>query len=434
MSDQHHPRGSFADLEVAMPDVAGSSSQSEPTDERLLLDYVASQDAGAFAAIMRRHGGLVAGVCRRVLGREQDVEDAFQATFLVLVRKAPSLNRPNLLGNWLYGVAYRVASKIRSANLRRRTQEAAMADLQAPDADDDASWRDLRAVLDDELRRLPERYRRPVVLFYLEGKSAEEVASALGRPRGTVLSQLARAREQLRVRLSRRKLALSVGVLASLLERTASADAAVPDRLLDLGMQTLPASGATVSAQARLLARQVLNEMLRRRLWTAGSLLCAVLLTPWLGCLSYKALNAPPTGVVQAQAKSDLDRLQGDWQVVGVELDGRTLPRDQFPFTSLRIRDDTIVHEGGKGVHPSLKLSVQLFPAQLPKAMDMRGEGYHGELFNAIYTLEGDTLTICRPDESQPRLDDAQRPAEIASKPGSKTLLYSAKRVPPAGP
>jgi RNA polymerase sigma factor (sigma-70 family) len=151
--------------------VAGPSSQSEPTDERLLRAYVASQDAGAFAAIVRRHGGLVSGVCRRVLGREQDVEDAFQATFLVLMRKAPSLGRPNLLGNWLYGVAYRIASKIRSANIRQRTREAPMIDLPAPEAHDETSWRDLRPALDDELRRLPERYRMPIVLFYLEGKS-----------------------------------------------------------------------------------------------------------------------------------------------------------------------------------------------------------------------------------------------------------------------
>src|SRR5260370_32937991 len=155
---------------------------------------------------MRRHGGMVSGVCRRVLGREQDVEDAFQATFLVLVRKAPSLSRPNLLGNWLYGVAYRVASKIRSANIRQRTREAPMVDLPAPDANDDASWRDLRPLLDDELRHLPQRYRRPIALFYLEGKSAGEVAAALGPPRGTVLSQLARAREQMRMRFSPRNL------------------------------------------------------------------------------------------------------------------------------------------------------------------------------------------------------------------------------------
>src|SRR6202043_1861411 len=105
-------------------------------------------------------------------------------------------------------------------NFRQRAREAPMVDLPSSEANEDASWRDLRPVLDDELRRLHQRYRRPIVLFYLEGKSAEEVAVALGRPRGTTLSQLARAREQLRIRLSRRNLALSVGVLAGLLGRT----------------------------------------------------------------------------------------------------------------------------------------------------------------------------------------------------------------------
>jgi RNA polymerase sigma factor (sigma-70 family) len=425
MSGQHDRWGCFVEVEGAMQDVAGSSSQSEPTDERLLRDYVASQDAGAFAAIVRRHGGLVSGVCRRVLGREQDVEDAFQATFLVLVCKAPSLSRPNLLGNWLYGVAYRIASKIRSANMRRRTREAPMVDLPALDANADASWRDLRPVLDDELGRLPERYRRPVVLFYLDGKSAEEVAAALGRRRGTVLSQLARARERLRKRLSRRNLALSVGVLASLLERTASSDAAVPDRLLELGMQTLPAGGAGASAQARLLARQILKEMLRRGIWTIGSLLLAALLAPVAGYLSYGVLHAPPVADVQDEAKSDLAGLQGDWQVVAVEQDGRPLPKDQFPITGLRIRDGTIVHEGGP--HHLLKVRFRLYPEQQPKAMDMESEGYHGEVYSAIYVLEGDALTICRHD-------DRTRPTEMASSPGSNVLLYTAKRIRPAGP
>jgi RNA polymerase sigma factor (sigma-70 family) len=411
-----------------MQNVAGSTSPSELTDERLLRDYLASQDAGAFAAIMRRHGGMVSAVCRRMLWREQDVEDAFQATFLVLLRKAPSLSRPKLLGNWLYGVAYRVASKIRHANFRHRTREAPMVDLPAPEADHDASWRDLRPVLDYELQRLPELYRRPIVLFYLEGKSAEEVATALGRPRNTVLSQLARARERLRVRLARRNLALSVGVLASLLERTASSDATASNRLLDLGMQTLTAGGAAagVSAKASLLAQQVLKDMLRRRLWKIGSLLLAVLLAVWLGFLSYSALRAPPVAGVQAEARSDLDGLQGDWQVVAVEQDGRVLPKDKFPFTSLKIRDDTILHEGR--VHNE-EMVFRVHPERQPKAMDMRSTGYHSseEMHNAIYVLEGDTLTICRPD-------DATRPAEFASSPGSNVLLYTAKRIPPAGP
>jgi RNA polymerase sigma factor (sigma-70 family) len=403
-----------------MQDVAGSNSQIEPTDERLMRDYVANRDAAAFAAIVRRHGRVVSAVCRRILQREQDVEDAFQATFLVLVRKAPSLNRPNLLGNWLYGVAYRIASKIRSANARQRAREAAMVDPPALDTNDDASWRDLRPVLDDELRRLPERYRRPIVLFYLEGKSAEEVAITLGRPRGTILSQLARARERLRARLSRRKLALSLGVLAVLLERTASADVTVPDHLLDIGLQATGSAG--VSTQARLLARDVLKEMFRRRLGTIGSLLLAAILAAGAGFLIYGAFHAPPA--IMADGISDLDALQGSWQVVAVQQGGRALPNDRFPFTTLNISRDTIIHKGG--LH-ELEVRFRLHPEQQPRAIDMESEGYHRDTYKAIYTLKGDTLTICRPYEGQ-------RPAEFISEPGSNILLFTARRIPPAGP
>jgi uncharacterized protein (TIGR03067 family) len=297
-----------------------------------------------------------------------------------------------------------------------------MVDLPAPDANDEANWRDLRPVLDDELQHLPERYRRPVVLFYLEGKSAEEVATALGRPRGTVLSQLARARELLRVRLSRRNVACSVGVLAGLLEGAALADAAVPHRLLDLGMQTLSAGGAGVSAQAGLLAREVLKDMLRRQLWTIGSLVAAALLA---GFLIYGALRASPVGGVQAEARSDLERLQGDWQVDAVEEGGRVLRPEEFPFTSLKIRDDTILHQGGRH---EMKVRFRLQPEQQPAAIDMEiVEGYHHDTFNAIYALDGDTLRICRAYEGV-------RPTRFESKSVSTTLLYSAKRIRPAGP
>jgi RNA polymerase sigma factor (sigma-70 family) len=421
-------RDRLANGEGPMQDVAGSCSQGEPTDECLLREYVARRDAGAFAAIMRRHGGMVFGVCQRILWREQDAEDAFQATFLVLMRKAASLSRPKLLGNWLYGVAYRVASKIRSANIHERTREAPMVDLPAPQADDDMSWRDLRPILDDELQRLPERYRRPIVLFYLEGKSAEEVADTLGRPRGTVLSQLARARQRLRVRLACRNLTLSAGILALLLKRTTSADTAVPDRLLDWGMQahasSLITGGAGISAQARLLARQVLADLLRPRLLTIAALLLAVLVALAVGILRNGPILAPPVPAVQAQSQSDLDGLQGDWQVVAVMRDGRALPEERFPFTRLSIRDDTIFHEA---VVHNQKVSFKLHPEQRPKAIDMQSMGFHSEIYNAIYALEDDTLTICRPG-------DDKRPTEFASKPGSNILLYTAKRIPPAGP
>jgi uncharacterized protein (TIGR03067 family) len=170
--------------------------------------------------------------------------------------------------------------------------------------------------------------------------------------------------------------------------------------------------------------------MLLLKLWTIGSLLFGALLAGWVGFLSYGAVRvrpvaAAPRAVLQTEAKPDLDRLQGDWQVVAVEQGGRVLPKDQFPVTRLKIRHDTIAHEGGP--HDLLIVRFRLHPEQQPRAMDMESQGYHGDSYHAIYALEGDTLTICRPD-------DATRPTELASRPGTNVLLYTAKRIRPAGP
>jgi RNA polymerase sigma factor (sigma-70 family) len=421
---------SLASVEGTMQDVAGPGSEAESADERLLRDYVASRDGGAFAAIMQRHGRMVFGVCRRMLRREQDAEDAFQATFLVLMRKAPRVGKPKLLGNWLYGVAYRVAGKIRQANLKLRTREAPMVDLPAPETNDDVALRELRGIVDDEVQRLPRRYRGPFVLFYLEGKTAEEVASAFGRPRGTILSQLARARERLRGRLACRNLALSAGVLATLLERMASSDAAVPARLLDRGMHVQgPAAAAAssgISAHAALVAQQVLSDLLRRRLLITGSLVLAVLVAIWVGLLSHGAI-APRAALVTVDSRTDLDRLQGDWQVIAFERNGQSLPKDQWPFTRLLIREHTMLQEGR--VHDR-KVSFWLHPEQEPKSMDMQTRAFHTQIDSvfrdAHYTLDGDTLTISRPEEDEGA-------AAAAGKSGQNMVRYMAKRITPAG-
>jgi RNA polymerase sigma factor (sigma-70 family) len=422
----------LADIEGAMHDLAGSGNQAESMDERLLRDYVASQDGRAFAGIMRRHGSMVFGVCRRILRRDQDAEDAFQATFLVLMRKAPKVSNPKLLGNWLYGVAYRVASRIRHANLQHRTREARMVDVPAPEPNDDVSWRELRGVLDDEVQRLPRRYRGPFVLFYLEGKSAEEIATALGRPRGTVLSQLGRARERLRGRLALRNLALSAGVLATLLERTASSNAAVPTRLLDWGMQLQGSSGATieagVSAKAKLVAGQVISDMLRRRLLMTGSIVLAVFLAFAVGILSRGVILAGQGATGRVDLRTDLDRLQGDWQVIAFERNGRSLPKVDWPFTRILIRDHTMLQEG---TAHDRKVSFWVHPEQEPKSMDMQTRAFHSQIdsnFRSVpYTLKENTLTIDRPEEDE-------GPDVSGGKSGENRLRYTAKRITPAGP
>src|SRR5262245_48577912 len=189
----------------------------ELTDTQLLEQFVSRRDPAAFEVLVWRHGPKVLGVCRHVLRHEQDAEDAFQATFLVLVRKAGSIGRRQSVGGWLARVAYRVALRAKVLADRRAAQAIPAADVPAPARPPEVIWCDLRPVLDDELNRLPEKYRAPFILCYLDGKTNEEAARELGCPRGTVASRLAWARERLRARLTRRGLALSAGGLAAAL-------------------------------------------------------------------------------------------------------------------------------------------------------------------------------------------------------------------------
>jgi RNA polymerase sigma factor (sigma-70 family) len=171
--------------------VAGPGDPGTPTDGRLLERFVRNKDESAFQALLQRHGAMVLGVCRRVLGDVHDAEDAFQATFLVLVRKARSIGKADSVGSWLYGVAYRTALKARADAARRRIHERQGGEMSNSDPLADVAWRDLRAVLDEELGRLPEKYKAPLVLCYLEGKTNEEAAQLLGWTKGTVSGRLA---------------------------------------------------------------------------------------------------------------------------------------------------------------------------------------------------------------------------------------------------
>ena len=192
----------------------GSGSEGEVPDGDLLERFLSQCDAAAFTVLLRRHGPTVLGVCQRVLNNAHDAEDAFQATFLVLARKARSINRRDSLGNWLYGVAYRVALKARADAVRRRHHERHAASKAESQPGLEPKWDDVRPILDEEVNRLPDKYRRPIVLCYFQGKTYQEAARLLGWPAGTASVRLARARDLLRTRLARRGLALSSGALA----------------------------------------------------------------------------------------------------------------------------------------------------------------------------------------------------------------------------
>jgi RNA polymerase sigma factor (sigma-70 family) len=187
------------------------------SDGDLLSQFLAGQDGcePALRVLIRRHGPMVLGICRRILHDETAADDAFQATFLVLVRKAQSLRGNESLTNWIYGVAVRVAKKERSSVARRRSVEQRVASAQPSSPGQELERAELRSVIDEEVGRLPDRYRIPLILCYIEGLRHEEVAQRLGCPVGTVESRLSRGRERLRSRLTRRGLSPTASMLGA---------------------------------------------------------------------------------------------------------------------------------------------------------------------------------------------------------------------------
>jgi RNA polymerase sigma factor (sigma-70 family) len=287
--------------------VLASQQGGASADGLLLRRYVEARDEDAFAALVKRHGPMVLGLCRRLLGDAHDAEDAFQATFVVLAKKAATLRRPGLLGNWLYGVAYRVGVRARAVRARRRARERQAVDLPGRDQTPDVIWSDLRPVLDEEVSRLPDKYRAPFVLCYLQGKTNEEAAALLGAPKGTVLSRLATARERLRGRLTRRGITLSAGLLAAALARHAAA--AVPPALV-----ATVAKAAGIPAGVAALAEGVVKAMFWSKLRVTGTLIlaaAAIVAGTWLlpcwgsaaGPSEPAAAAAPPPQAARAAAK-----------------------------------------------------------------------------------------------------------------------------------
>jgi RNA polymerase sigma factor (sigma-70 family) len=298
------------------------------SDAQLLQRFAAGRDEAAFELLVRRHERLVLGVCLRVLRDAHDAEDAFQATFLVLARKAAGITARESVAGWLYRVAHRVALRARAGAAGRGRHETAAADLSAvpapDDADREAAWRELRPLLDREVSRLPEKYRVPVVLCYLESRTYEEAARQLGCSRGTVSTRLTRARELLRRRLARCGLALSGALLALLLtERTAAA--AAPDGLVGATAKAaLPFSAGRsaaglVSAQVLTLTEGALNAMLLTKLKTVTGVLAAVTaLGLGAGALTYvMAAGDPPAKETRDDKSGPAPRTSGLDQSVG---------------------------------------------------------------------------------------------------------------------
>jgi RNA polymerase sigma factor (sigma-70 family) len=259
---------------------------SAASDGQLLERFALRHEEVAFAALMGRHGPMVLNVCRRVLPHAADVEDAFQATFLMLVRKAASIHNQSSVAGWLYRVAYHAAIRTKADAARRRARERRADDRAPVQPSAEVAWRELQEVLDEELDRLPEKYRAPLVLCYLEGKTHEEAAQQLGWPPGTVKGRLARARDLLRARLTRRGLGPVAGSFATVLAANTPTKA-VPTLLAASATRTalLASRGLTpvaVSPQVTALVKWLPRALLLARLKTLS---VAALTTGVLGLL-----------------------------------------------------------------------------------------------------------------------------------------------------
>jgi RNA polymerase sigma factor (sigma-70 family) len=440
----------------------------EETDAALLGRFIRERDEASFALLVRRHGPMVLGVCRRVLRNLHDAEDAFQATFVVLVRRAGSVRSPASLAHWLYGVAYRTALEAKRAAARRRAKEAAVTPrTEASDGPD-------LGILDEEISRLPDKLRDALVLCDLQGSSRKQAARQLGCAEGTVASRLSRGRELLGRRLSRRGFTLSWPLGAAV---------PVPAALVS---GTVRAAGGSAASVVLALVERMLKVMLLSRLKPILVLLLGLLVT---GVTVMRAAsddvgagNKPPPqqsrpvqGVSDAEfiRKACLDirgslptdievhyflqdksltkrtwlveklkeeararkatrveearPLEGTWQAVALELRGQPGPKEVVKGMKVVFTGDQMsTYRTGKLIGTN---AFWLQPGKRPAVMLLKaakGQG-EGRTFQAIYELKGDRLRVCL------NLDpDGPPPAEFrtGSGPGgSGAELIELRRV-----
>jgi RNA polymerase sigma factor (sigma-70 family) len=263
-----------------------------PSDGQLLGCFIEHRDEAAFELLVRRHGPMVMGVCLRVLHNQHDAEDAFQATFLVLVRKAASVVPPERLANWLYGVAHQTALRARVASARRRAREKQAVTMISTATVSPEEPHELQPLLDQELSRLPEKYRVPIVLCDLEGMTRKEVAGQLGWPEGSVSSRLARARALLARRLGRRGLALGGGTWAGL-QAVPAASGCVPTSVVvsTVKAATVLAAGRTaaaglISAETAALTDSVVKTMFMTKLKSVLGVLLVIGMVASVSCFA----------------------------------------------------------------------------------------------------------------------------------------------------
>jgi RNA polymerase sigma factor (sigma-70 family) len=425
--------------------LAAAGDDRRAADAPLLARYATQRDEAAFEVLVHRHGAMVWHVCRTVLRESHAAEDAFQATFLVLVRKAGSIGRPELLANWLYGVAYRVAQQARKVRGKQAAHERQGAEMLAVTSTVEATS-DWQPLLQEELQRLPAKYRSPMVLCYLEGHTNEEAARQLRWPVGTLKVRLLRGREMLRTRLARRGLVLTTAGLAAALPLNSAQ--AVPAPLVDTTIRGAFAfaSGraAEVGPGAATLAEGALAPAVS---WTKGKVAVAVLVAGLLasgaGLFAYHAHKAPPVGqqtgtpdlkpeeaprpdrepgaAEEDAARKAAAALEGRWKLVAVELAGQK-PGSFQPL-------DLVLKPDGKALFCPAGMEIEIAWTVDPKPSPRRITLVNGEQKHfGIYKLDGGRLTICMTKSGTAEKD---RPQEFTTK-GTDYQLWVLGPVKPA--
>src|SRR5579864_9006440 len=264
--------------------IAAVRTCQDLSDRDLLERFVNARDDAAFTVLIERHGPMVLGVCQRALPNFHDAEDACQATFLVLARKAASVRKKTSLSTWLHGVACRVAANLKRGHARRKSREYGVNDRSPKDPAAEVTWREVQTILDDELRRLPERYRAPMILCYLECLTREDAAKQLGLSPTALHGRLERAREVLRKSLTRRGLTLGATMSSAALGESLAHAALAPTFVVSSTRAAMllaagqPLTDGVVTTPVLALTQEVLKTMFltKLKLGTAA-VLCACL-------------------------------------------------------------------------------------------------------------------------------------------------------------
>jgi RNA polymerase sigma factor (sigma-70 family) len=448
------PTSSITPLVRHLRQVAFRADAGDLSDGQLLERFLGQREEAAFEALVRRHGPMVLGVCRRLLRDSHDADDAFQATFLVLVRKAASIAPRELVGNWLYGVAYRTALKARSMTARRRALERQMRDLPRSQTLDPGVRDDLQARLDTELSRLPDKFRAPVILCELEGKSRRDVARQLGLAEGTLSSRLARARRLLARRLSSPSVPLSGGAVAALVS-TQAASAAVPAPLLASTakagalLAVGEAATAVVSAKVAALMEGVLKAMFLTKLKTVMAIVVAAgVLALTVGTLG-STLRAdpgpaaavdddrPPQKKSRPEKEQDKQKLESKEKKI-TKPDGRAKAEEVVTKSFATKKTPRLVVETFNGAIEVTTADKGKVQAKVIKRVQAASEEAAKEDLKNVdvqMTQEQDTIRITAKSEGLHLTTNRAAPVELQVPPGATLDLHTSNgKVTITGP